>query len=132
MLGSIVLFGAPTRGVGAIAWVPAIVTGINDDGTLSLVAFSAQHRLRRGGAYTNVKRGNTARCWRPLDSETSIVSAIESLDLANPDLWTADGKPTVAAVEDVAGRAITAAERDAAWQQITADRDTKMEDWENG
>lgn len=132
MIGQIVMFAVPPRGGGSVAWVPAIVTGVNDDSTLSLVAFSAQHRLRRNGAYTNVERGNNARCWRPLQEQPSIVSAIESLDLANPLLWTADGKPTVAAVEDAVGRGITAAERDEAWVYVTEQRDTKMEDWENG
>ena len=54
------------------------------------------------------------------DSSMTIADAIRSLDTDNPENWTGAGKPQVSAIEAALGRDITAAERDAAWNEVQA------------
>lgn len=48
----------------------------------------------------------------------AIKEAIGHLNLDNGDLWSRDGKPTVAAIALVTGWNVTGAERDAAWAEV--------------
>lgn len=47
----------------------------------------------------------------------SIHDAIQSLNPANPEHFTKDGKPKTDALEDLLGREVSAAERDEAWEE---------------
>ena len=46
------------------------------------------------------------------------MAAIGKLDRDDKDLWTNDGRPQVKAIEDVLGSAVSAQERDAAWEMV--------------
>ena len=53
------------------------------------------------------------------DRDHAIAAAIDRLDRADPDLWTADGKPRVEALEAAGGPAnLTAADRDRVWTDL--------------
>ncbi len=54
--------------------------------------------------------------------EVRIESAIRSLDRNDEPLWTKSGKPRVLAIERVLGEDISAAQRDASWRAVEADR----------
>lgn len=45
----------------------------------------------------------------------AITAAIGQIDPNNPDLWLKDGKPDAAAISDILGWQVSAAERNAAW-----------------
>lgn len=49
-----------------------------------------------------------------------IQAAIRQLDAADTTLWLKDGRPKTEAVSAVAGFAVSAAERDAAWAAVSA------------
>ncbi len=51
----------------------------------------------------------------PEATREEVAAAIKKLDKANKSLFTADGKPQVKALEDLIGKTVTAAVRDAAW-----------------
>lgn len=48
----------------------------------------------------------------------AITDAIRALEPVNPEHWTKAGKPRVKALEERLGHDISAADRDAAWQEI--------------
>ena len=50
----------------------------------------------------------------------ALVEAIGGLNKDDEDLWTGSGKPNVNALEAVLGYAVSAAERDGAWDTIKA------------
>ena len=52
----------------------------------------------------------------------AIAEAIRALDPGAADAWTKSGKPDVRALEQRLGYDITAAERDAAWEQVEQER----------
>lgn len=54
----------------------------------------------------------------PTERLDAIKAAINTLNIDNGDLWLRDGKPNVAAIVDVTGWNLTAAERDAAWVEV--------------
>lgn len=54
-------------------------------------------------------------------SQEEIIAAIGELDSDNESLWTKDGVPQVAAIEDVLGDGITAAQRNEAWEVLSAE-----------
>ena len=49
-----------------------------------------------------------------------VIDAIDHLDPDDPDRWTKTGKPQVVPLEDYLGYDISAAQRDAAWEQYQA------------
>lgn len=49
-----------------------------------------------------------------------VIAAIRQLDPGDASLWTSHGAPTVAAVEAVLGRSVTARQRDVAWAAVKA------------
>lgn len=59
------------------------------------------------------------------DRHAQILAAIRDLLEADPDradetVWTKAGKPEVRAIEELLGFDISAAERDAAWEELNA------------
>lgn len=48
----------------------------------------------------------------------TVVAAIKLLDPENKDLFTQGGKPTTEALSELMGRAVTATERDSAWEAV--------------
>lgn len=50
--------------------------------------------------------------------KAKIVEAMQAMDPANDQLWTAEGAPTVAAIEGAVGFDITEAERDLIWAEL--------------
>jgi len=60
------------------------------------------------------------------DRRAQILAAIRDLLEADPDradesAWTKSGKPDVKALESLIGSPVSAAERDAAWHEVSAD-----------
>lgn len=54
------------------------------------------------------------------DNSSQIQAAMRQLDTADATLWLKDGRPKTEAVSAVAGFAVSAAERDAAWAVVSA------------
>ncbi|MDT4329768.1 hypothetical protein RPD76_07590 [Methylomonas sp. MV1] len=52
--------------------------------------------------------------------EDAIKAGIVKLDPNNPEHWLKDGRPSTIALRDVAGVAISSAERDAVWDELQA------------
>lgn len=50
--------------------------------------------------------------------QAAIVDAIAQLDADNPDVWLRDGKPDAAALAEITGWTVSAAERNAAWASV--------------
>lgn len=51
----------------------------------------------------------------PAERQAAIVEAIGKLDQHNPEHWLQDGKPDAAALAEILGWPVKAAERNAAW-----------------
>lgn len=56
------------------------------------------------------------------DDAEDLVAAIGLLDAATEGFWLKDGRPDAKALSEIAGRPITAAERDSAWTAYQAGR----------
>lgn len=56
----------------------------------------------------------------PDERQAAIVAAIGALDTENADLWLRDGKPDTAAISEITGWSVTAAERNTAWATVKA------------
>jgi hypothetical protein len=52
----------------------------------------------------------------PVDRLDTIVRAIAALDTQDSTLWTGSGLPQVAALSEILGEDVSAAERSAAWK----------------
>lgn len=55
----------------------------------------------------------------PAARKAAILDAIAQLDADNPDVWLRDGRPDAAALAEIAGWTVSAAERNAAWAAIS-------------
>lgn len=58
----------------------------------------------------------------PAARQEAIIAAIGQLDPANTDLWLGSGAPDVKAIIAVTGWNLTAAERNTAWETISASK----------
>jgi hypothetical protein len=54
----------------------------------------------------------------PAEREAAIKTAIAALDLENPENVISDGRPNTGVLSAAVGFAVSAVERDAAWQAI--------------
>lgn len=50
----------------------------------------------------------------------AIIAAIHAMDTENLDLWLKDGKPETSVISEATGLVVTTAERNKAWETITA------------
>lgn len=96
----------------------APIFGAQAGEVVTLPEDQAQRWIRRGKAELydgSAAAGEVLDLTQPATLD-EIIEVIGGLDTANPDLWTAQGVPTVQALESALGnRKVEAKQRDLAW-----------------
>lgn len=90
------------------------------DSTIDLEDKQAQSLLEAGAISGPIGAAAGVAPTDPQERLAAIVTAIGSLNTDNEDLWLKDGKPDVSAISEALGWTVSAAERNAAWEQINA------------
>lgn len=85
--------------------------------TFSVDAASIAH-LVDGEDYILLDGGKPLAQTDPAERKAAIIAAIKQLDPANQDVWLRDGKPDVSAIVAITGWPVSAAERNAIWDEI--------------